>query len=138
MNETKTSKTVLAGNLLLLLSTVAAFISTLQVFTPCGPKEDGSFMVCHWAHEGIKLLLIIAIVIAVLHFFFKDVKVKTGLALSLIPVALGCAFLPGNSINLCMMHDMRCHTVMAPGVRIVGILLVVCALIDLYLVRKAK
>ncbi|MBO5574333.1 MAG: DUF4418 family protein, partial [Clostridium sp.] len=28
-------------------------IGTKTIFGPCGPKEDGSFMTCHWAGQAL-------------------------------------------------------------------------------------
>ena len=96
----------------------------------CGPKADGSWMMCHWAGQIEKGLSIVLAVISLARLFVKNSKVKLGLSLSIIPVAVFAALVPAHIIHLCMMKTMRCHTIMHPAVVVISVVLIVAAVID--------
>lgn len=99
-------------------------------FGACGPKADGSWMMCHWAGQIEKGLSIVLAVISLARLFVKNSKVKLGLSLSIIPVAVFAALVPAHIIHLCMMKTMRCHTIMHPAVVVISVVLIVTAVID--------
>ena len=115
---------------------VIFFVGIRTFFAPCGPKDDGNWMTCHWAGQAISGIAAVLLVIAVIHLIVKDAKVKQGLALAIIPTALLAAFLPGNLIGLCMMNTMRCHSVMRTATIIVSLLMIAAALCDVFAQRK--
>lgn len=106
---------------------IAGFFS---FFGACGPKADGSWMMCHWAGQIEKGLSIVLAVISLARLFVKNSKVKLGLSLSIVPVAVFAALVPGHIIHLCMMKTMRCHTIMHPAVVVISGVLIVTAVID--------
>ncbi len=103
-------------------------IGTYFIFHACEIKEDGTWMHCHDAQNAVVLggglLTVLLIVSAVV----KNKKIRivlngTG--------SLGAAvifLLPGTLIPMCMMHTMRCYTVMQPFVRIMCALIVILIL----------
>lgn len=103
------------------------------VFHACAPKEDGSWMTCHWAEQAVFAAAIILVVQSVLLFLIRRNGIKSGIAMAMVPVALSVAVLPGGSIRLCMMESMRCHTVMRPAVTILAVLTAVCAAVTAYI-----
>ncbi|MBR0171492.1 MAG: DUF4418 family protein [Lachnospiraceae bacterium] len=101
------------------------------VFHACAPKEDGSWMTCHWAEQAV-FAIGVAMVIQALALLLYDRQgkhgVKAGISFALAIQGIICAVLPGILINLCMMQDMRCHTLMRPAVIVLCILTAACAI----------
>ena len=125
-----------AGDVLLLVGSAAFLLGSLLVFGPCGPKEDGSWMTCHWAGNALSGLAAVLTVISLIHVFVPHARIKQGLSCGMIPVAILAALAPGHVVGLCMHADMRCHTVMAPSAMVFAVAIVVFAVIDLILQRK--
>ena len=128
--EKKTSKISVMDIVLLVLS-MAFFLGILFVFDPCGPKEDGGWMTCHWAGQAVTGLAAVLVVIALVHLFAPNAGIKTGLDIAAIPVALLAAILPGNLISLCMMNTMKCHTHTKPGNLVFSVLIAVASAVDI-------
>ena len=58
---------------LCVLSAVLCF-GTKFLFHACAPKEDGSWMACHWAEQTVFGLGITLLILSILTFVFKDGK----------------------------------------------------------------
>ena len=99
-------------DILLPLAALLFLLGLLFVFSPCGAKEDGGWMSCHWAAQALKGVAALALVLALL--------------------------IPGRLIGLCMMASMRCRSLMAPAVTVFSVLLLALALLDLLYQRKRK
>ena len=112
----------------LLAESVIFSIGTRTFFSPCKePKEDGSWMSCHWAGNAVFVLSLCLLAMSVVFLLVKSAEMKRGVAAGMIPVALAAAVLPGNAIALCMMKTMRCHTMLAPGAMVFGGLIALTA-----------
>mgnify|MGYP002623852021 FL=1 len=112
-------------DIILLVLSAVFFLGLLTFLAPCGPKDDGSWMTCHWAGQALRGISAVLLVISGIHFFVKDSKIKLGLSLAAIPAAILSLILPGNLIGLCMMNTMRCHSVMRTGTMIISVLILV-------------
>ena len=123
-------------DIIMLLAGLCFLVGIRFVFTPCGPKEDGSFMMCHHAGTAITGIAVVLVVLAVLHLLMPSAKTKLGLALASLPIAGLAYFIPGKLHPICMMPDMRCHTVMTPGVTVSVIVLAVVYVIDIFVQFK--
>jgi hypothetical protein len=113
------------GTLKLFALTLLYFIGTLTFLSPCGPKEDGGFMTCHWAGQamlGIGLLLCLQSLAALLIW---DNRIRVGLFLSCLMTAILGLVTPGTLIDLCRMSTMRCRSLMRPA------MLILCGLCTL-------
>ncbi|MBQ9625025.1 MAG: DUF4418 family protein [Clostridia bacterium] len=121
------------NDIILLAVSFCFLIGMKFVFGPCGPKEDGGFMACHWAGNAITGLAAVLTAISVIHIIVQNNQLKMGLALSTVPIAVFAFLIPNRVINLCMMHDMRCHTVMAPAVIVFSTLVIAAAAADLFM-----
>ena len=130
-----TKKTRITDILLVALSAIF-FVGLLTFLGPCGPKDDGTFMTCHWAGQALKGIAAVLLITSVIHLFVKAPGIKQGLSLAMIPAALLSAFLPGNLISLCMMNTMRCHSVMRTSSVIISLLIIAAAVLDLVVQRK--
>ena len=133
MSEKRTIRSWIPVILSLLLAA-----GTLTVFRACGPKEDGSWMTCHWAEQAVFGIGIVLVVQSLGLVFLAKLDVRRGISFAMIPTALLAAFIPGGLIHLCMMNDMRCHTTMRPAVMILSIGIAVCALINILTGNKRQ
>lgn len=134
----KKKNTVGISDLLLLAVSLVFLIGIRTFFSSCGPKEDGTWMTCHWAGQAVTGIAAVLLVICVIRLFVKDSGIKQGLSLSVIPAALLSAILPGNLIGLCMMDTMRCCSVMRPAVIVFSLLMIAAAIFDLFVQRGKK
>ncbi|WP_407427552.1 DUF4418 family protein [Treponema sp.] len=117
--------------ILLILSLILTFGSHFA-FHACSPKPDGSWMVCHWAERVITALGIVFTVLSASRFFFEP-ETKSGISLSILTLSVVTAFIPGIIVNLCLMKEMHCHTVMRPAVIVISILIALISLVDFIL-----
>ena len=124
------------GDILLLVIGVVFVIGMFTAFGPCGPKDDGTWMSCHWAGQAVKGISVVLLVMAVIHAVLPNAQAKMGVAISEIPVAVLAAVIPGTVIDMCMMQDMTCWAVMRPAVIVMALLTIVAAVIDVLMQRK--
>ena len=118
----KNIKDRIPGIILTVLSLLLT-VGVKLIFPACGPKEDGTWMACHWAEQAVFGMGIALTTISVVVLITGGSRVSAGAAIALISAAAVTVITPGILINLCMMQNMRCHTVMSPAVT------VLCALI---------
>ena len=107
--------------ILLLACSLCLSVGVKLWFHACGPKEDGSFMTCHWAQQAVLVIGCAMTVISLLALILQNGGMRRGLALAAAPCGIGAALIPNTMIKLCMMTDMHCHAVMKPAVIIAGI-----------------
>ena len=122
---------------LCVLSAVLCF-GTKFLFHACAPKEDGGWMTCHWAEQTVFGLGIVLLILSIMTFCFKDGKTKSGIQISTAVISALTLFVPNHLIKLCMMPDMRCHSVMKPAVIIISILIIICSAVTCILHRKEE
>ena len=121
----------------LLVLCAVLFIGTLTFLAPCGPKEDGAWMTCHWAGQTSIALAAVLLTLAVMHAAVPMGGAKLGIDLAVLPAAVLASQIPGHVIGLCMMETMRCRAVMRPGVAVFAVLIAAAAAWDLVLRLKA-
>lgn len=111
-------------------------LGLIFAFGPCGPKEDGGWMTCHWAGQALKGIAALELALALLHLIPAPSQRKIGFDLALIGTAVLAICIPGHLIGLCMMADMRCRSVMTPAVTVLSVLLIAASLADILLRRN--
>ncbi len=111
-------------------------VTSLTVLGPCGPKPDGSWMVCHWAGNVASGLAIVMSTMALAHLLLGNPWAKIGIDVGLIPVSVLCMLVPGVLIGLCRTSTMRCHTAMRPADILFSGLIIAIALIDILVQKK--
>lgn len=122
-------KSISIIDVLLSFAAVALCFGTVFIFHPCGPKPDGSWMLCHWAERVIVAMGATFFALCAVRFFVSR-SIKTGISICFIAFSIITMLVPGVLINLCMMHSMRCWTVMKPAVTVISILIAVLSSID--------
>ena len=112
----KVSKFQIVMDIVLILLGAALATGIKFVFHACDKKPDGSWMSCHWAQEAVFAIALAIAAMALIRLIVRSADIKTGLSLAMIPAAIMAAVIPNNMINLCMMKDMHCHSMMRPAV----------------------
>ncbi len=118
-------------DIVMLLVSVLFLAGMLFWFGPCGPKDDGSYMNCHWAGNVLTGIAAVISVISLAHMFIPDCKMKAGLSAAVIPCGVFACIVPGNLISMCMMNEMRCRAVMTPAAIVCAVLLIVLSAVDI-------
>lgn len=126
---------IVVTDIILLVLGALFLIGLLTFLKPCGPKDDGSWMICHWAGNAAAGVAGALLALAVVRLFVSA-KVKLGLDITAIVLSVLSICIPGHLIGLCMMADMRCRAVMAPGVTVLSVLTVIAAAADILMQRK--
>ena len=115
-------------DIVFLLLSLMLCVGTAFVFHACGPKPDGSWMNCHWAEHVVIALGAVFVVLSVARICMRSTTLKAGCTLAFVPLAVVTALVPKVLVPLCMMKDMRCHTVMRPAVFVLSVLLALLSL----------
>lgn len=128
-------KKLTVTDVILLVLSAALCLGVKLVFHACGPKEDGSWMTCHWAEQAVFAVSIGMMAIAVVRLFLER-REKAGAAVAMSLMGVMTALIPNVMIRLCMMNEMRCHAVMHPAVVILSVLTAIAGAADFVLSRK--
>ncbi len=118
-------------DILLPVLSIVFLVGLLTFAGACGPKEDGSFMTCHWAGQAVKALAVLMLITSIVRLAVRDRGMKKGLSIAIVLTAITAAVIPGILINLCMMNTMHCHAVMRPFIIVMAVLLTAGAIIDI-------
>ena len=113
-------------------------VGVQTVFRSCPAGEDGSWMHCH---DVQRYLFVIGIVLAAASAAGLFVRSRTAalvLSAAVVILAAAAVLLPGTIMPMCMMDTMRCHAMMKPFARVMGILLVLVSLIDIIKILRTK
>lgn len=125
------------SDILLIVAAVIYLVGVFTVFSACGPKDDGSWMTCHWAGQIIKGLSVTVLITSLVHALIRNSGIKAGISIAMIPEAVLSMLVPGVLVNLCMMNNMHCHTMMRPGTCICSGFVLVMAVMDIFLQYSA-
>jgi len=105
------------------------------IFPACGPKADGSWMICHQPQVIVTGIGAVLTFSGVLRLFCSS-KYKRLLSLLTLVMAVVAMVMPGHVFPLCRLATMPCHAVFKPAVLFLGILLVLAAGLDLIIQRR--
>ncbi len=134
MKKLQTIFGILSGALSLVLT-----IGVKNFFSACDHMTDtGAYMSCHWAEQAVFAISLVLCVTSVAMVLMRDPKMRSGLAMAMVPQAVITMLIPNVFINLCMKTDMQCHSVMRPAVMLLCGGIAVCAAIAAFLGIKAK
>ena len=138
MENKKSTKALIMGIILFILSLLLT-AGVMTFFSACKHKtESGRWMACHWAQMSVFGAGCVMSVISLLTLFIKNARVRLGLVISLIPMAVYTALIPNNLISLCMKTDMQCHSVMKPAVIVISILICIASVISIVLNKNEE
>ncbi len=117
MGKKITFERIVFGGLFVLALLLA--LGTPFLFHACGPKEDGSYMLCHWAQQAITGTAVVLVLTYGYLWVAKEKPVKRAILILSIPTILLTMLLPGTLIHMCMSMEMRCQSVMRPSVLVI-------------------
>ena len=137
MNKTGKTGTHLTALLQLIVSAVF-LIGMLTFLAPCGPKDDGSFMSCHYAGLALTILAVCMTVLSLIALFLKQRAGRMILSVINIVPAVAALIIPGTVIGLCMMPEMRCRAVMRPGSIVFSVLIILISIVGIIADRKTE
>jgi hypothetical protein len=100
---------------------------TAWIFPVCGPKDDGSWMKCHWSSQALIGIGVVLVVLAVAYLIVPQRHAKAGMSLAIIPVGLFAIAVPNGLIGLCGMAEMQCRATTQPAVTIISAAIVLLA-----------
>lgn len=100
-------------------------IGVMLIFHACGPKDDGTWMNCHYAQLTVFAFALVMTVLSLAAVFTRTQKLRTILYAAVMACAVISAVIPQNVIRLCMMPEMRCRAMMRPAVVLVDVLIVI-------------
>ena len=113
-------------------------VGILFVFPACGAKDDGTFMMCHYAGQAVFGMGIALTVISVIALIFGGGKAAAGASLSAAVLAVLTALTPELLIPLCKMPTMQCHTMMRPAIIVLSALIALTAAVNAVIILKRK
>lgn len=125
------------GDIAFVVFSLVFLVGITTFFAPCGPKEDGSWMNCHWAGNALIGLSAVLVVLSLVHIFVPA-QVKIGIDSAAFLIAVLAIVLPGNLIKLCGMHTMKCHTLTRPATIIVSAFIILSVALDIFLQTKKR
>ncbi len=103
----------------------------MTVFRACGPKEDGTWMHCHYAQMNVFYIAVGMAVISLISVLVSNAKLGAGLHAINIILSIAAILLPGTIMRMCMMDTMRCYAVMKPFVTIACVLMIIVSIIGI-------
>lgn len=122
----------------LVLSLILA-IGSFTVFAAC-PLSEEHVMACHYAQLAVTTLGVILVVQSLAAVIISNEKVKLGITLAQIPIAVVVFLVPGTIFSLCMMSSMRCISIFQPAVRVISAIVFVVSVADVVIsvIKKNK
>ena len=131
----KTKRTYLLDGVQLALS-AALTIGSQTVFAACPVGEKA--MACHWAERALLGVGLVLTVVSLLQLLISNPKISKGLNIAVLPIVVLAALVPGVLIRLCMMTDMRCHSVFRPAVLVFSVVIFFVATVNALQNRQAE
>ncbi len=114
----------------LLLLSVLLTAGVRLIFHACGPKEDGTFMMCHQAEQAVFAAGIVLCLLSILILVSRKPGIKALLSCTAVLTAAAVMLIPGTLIHLCMMPQMRCRVLMRPSVMVLGTLILAAGVLS--------
>lgn len=132
-------KKVSVADILLCVANAVLFLGTKLIFHGCEVMEGESVMACHWAENAVFGIAAVMLCLSVIMLISKSAGARLWLSVAMIPSAVLAILVPGTLINLCMMAEMRCHSVMRPSVTIVSVIIILLSVFNVVTeIRKKK
>jgi hypothetical protein len=126
----------LAGVLFLILGLLVA-IGPHTIFPVCEAMGDG-YMKCHWTAQAVLGIGVSIAVLGVLLIMIASKPIRIGISLALIPYAVLVILIPNLLIGVCGKLHMRCHSLTLPALNVLGIVLLLAAGINVWLLWSSN
>ena len=111
-------------------------LGVVTFFRACNIGEGGMWMNCHYAQMEVFYTGLVLTALSVAAIFIKNPRIRLIIRIAGIIAAVTAVVIPGNITGLCMMENMRCHTLMRPFVTVFGIFAAVSTALDIVISRQ--
>ena len=118
-------------------SMLFSLILAVSVFTFASPCEEvigsdgaSSWMTCHWMAQAVFGLALAMTAINFMSMCFISRRIKIGLSVAVLPVALAAMAMPTLLIGVCHHADAHCVMITQPVVLVFSVLIMVLSLLN--------
>ena len=129
------------GRVISLISSAAGLllaVGSMTVFSACGPKEDGTLMICHNAQIRVAMCGIGLAVLFAIAAFVKSKAIKLICDTAALVLSVVTFMTPGVLVHICLLSNMHCQVRLKPFARGSALLIALLALWDILRIIKEK
>lgn len=122
------------GRVISLISSAAGLllaVGSMTVFSACGPKEDGTLMICHNAQIRVAMCGIGLAVLFAIAAFVKSKAIKLICDTAALVLSVVTFMTPGVFVQICHLSNMHCQVRLKPFARGSALLIALLALWDI-------
>ena len=127
------------GRVISLISSAAGLllaVGSMTVFSACGPKEDGTLMICHNAQIRVAMCGIGLAVLFAIAAFVKSKAIKLICDTAALVLSVVTFMTPGVLVHICLLSNMHCQVMLKPFTRGSAIFIALLALWDILRIIK--
>ena len=129
------------GRVISLISSAAGLLLTvgsMTVFSACGPKEDGTLMICHNAQIRVAMCGIGLAVLFAIAAFVKSKAIKLICDTAALVLSVVTFMTPGVLVQICHLSNMHCQVRLKPFTRGAALFIALLAVWDILRIIKEK
>ena len=122
------------GRVISLISSAAGLllaVGSMTVFSACGPKEDGTLMICHNAQIRVAMCGMIAA-------FVKSKAIKLICDTAALVLSVVTFMTPGVLVQICHLSNIHCQVRLKPFTRGAALFIALLAVWDILRIIKEK
>ncbi len=133
--ESKDEKDGKIFSVLYVILSVLLIVGPQSIFAVCEVGEKP--MKCYWSTRAMIALAVLQIAVAVLFFMADAIQTKRALSILTIVTGAMVIWVPAKLIGGCGMKTMACQSLTFPAFYLIGGLLIVSAVTQLFFVKKS-
>lgn len=129
------------GRVISLISSAAGLllaVGSMTVFSACGPKEDGTLMICHNAQIRVAMCGIGLAVLFAIAAFVKSKAIKLICDTAALVLSVVTFMTPGVLVQICHLSNMHCQVRLKPFTRGAALFIALLAVWDILRIIKEK
>ena len=129
------------GRVISLISSAAGLllaVGSMTVFSACGPKEDGTLMICHNAQIRVAMCGIGLAVLFAIAAFVKSKAIKLICDTAALVLSVVTFMMPGVLVQICQLSNMHCQVRLKPFTRGAALFIALLAVWDILRIIKEK
>lgn len=129
------------GRVISLISSAAGLllaVGSMTVFSACGPKEDGTLMICHNAQIRVAMCGIGLAVLFAIAAFVKSKAIKLICDTAALVLSVVTFMTPGVFVQICHLSNMHCQVRLKPFTRGAALFIALLAVWDILRIIKEK
>ena len=129
------------GRVISLISSAAGLllaVGSMTVFSACGPKEDGTLMICHNAQIRIAMCGIGLAVLFAIAAFVKSKAIKLICDTAALVLSVVTFMTPGVLVQICHLSNIHCQVRLKPFTRGAALFIALLAVWDILRIIKEK